>query len=139
MGITLDVISNSKLIDRITIKWLYNIDFLFDDNKRCVKKLSTIVDCCNDKIKNLELNLILLNKILDLKSMNFDETKKHLIILISNTNNDVELDKLISLINDSHDLIREINSDEHMLGSIKNFKIFLEKYENCDYDFYISY
>lgn len=137
MGLDFDIIDNKNiLIDRFPLKWLYNYDNSFFNNIYN-SNIEYFINYCNQEITILKLKLDNFNNFHKIKYLDFENKKKYLLKLITETNNDdiVEIFKNISTAL-KYDTNLDQENYQNMIHNFEHFKLFLEKY--IDYKYEIS-
>ena len=146
MCVDFDIIKDTgELIDRFSIKWLFQYDYLFFSLFRTIynNPINTII-YCEKQIEILKEKVDEFDKLEKIKYLDFDGKKKYLISLIENTNDNEEINKLIEKIHgiicqdvDDNNYNNYNYNNNELLNKFESFKLFLEKYKNnkCDISF----
>jgi hypothetical protein len=136
MGLDFNIITETgEIIDRYSINWLYYYDgnsFLNTFNFN--KNILNVILYCNEQIAILEKKTNGFEQVEKINNLEFNEKKENLAKLITNTNNNEEINDIIKKIymvifKETEDL----NHYKKLLGWFKSFKLFLEKYQGYKY------
>lgn len=138
MGLDFDIIDDkNELVDRFTLKWLYDYDITFFNNIHN-NDIDYFINYCNQEIKILKLKLNNSNKFYFIKYLDFENKKKYLLELIDDTKNDNDMIEVLEQIGDvlncDKNIKLNIENYQNIIKRFEYFKLFLEKYIGHKYE-----